>query len=315
MHSSAPIKDAALREGFELSGICPAAEPPHLAAYLRWLAEGKHGTMDYMARTRSLRASPGSLLPGVRSILAVGLNYYREVSPQAPRVARYALGRDYHKVMKSKLRRVARWAEETYPCLRARPCVDSAPILERDFANLAGIGWFGKNTCLINTRRGSWFFIGLLLLDQEFEPDGPAEGGCGTCTKCLDACPTGALQFDSDRGIGVLDSTRCISYLTIEHKGPLEERQEELLSGWLFGCDVCQEVCPFNSPRPHQPLRSAEATEPDFAPRPGNAAPNLIALADISRDEFVRRYAGTAFMRAGAARIARTARALLRKGP
>ncbi|MBA3725777.1 MAG: 4Fe-4S dicluster domain-containing protein, partial [Armatimonadetes bacterium] len=189
--------------------------------------------------------------------------------------------------------------------------VDSAPILERDYANLAGLGWFGKNTCLIDSKRGSWFFIGLLLLDKEFEPDASAVGSCGTCRLCIDACPTGALVLGHGRPVAVLDSSRCISYLTIEHKGLFSQEESDMLHGWLFGCDVCQEVCPFNQPRGNQPMRARPTAEPDFEARPMNETPDLAGLADISAEKFAEAYAGTAFMRAGAARMRRNAQAFV----
>ena len=307
---SRPIKEAALREGFELAGVCPAAAPPHFDAYLRWLADKNHARMNYMSRSRELRSHPEKLLPGAKSILAVGLNYFQNTEKTPPRVARYALGRDYHKVLRAKLKRIAKWAETNYPGIQARPCVDSAPILERDFAQLAGLGWFGKNTCLINTKRGSWFFIGLLLLTEEFESDSPADGGCGTCRLCIDACPTGALVLKNGSSVASLDSHRCISYLTIEHPGDFNDEQKRNLNGWLYGCDICQEVCPFNQPREHQPTRSSITAEPDFQPRNQNSHPDLHHLTQITDADFLTAYAGTAFMRGGPTRLRRNARAL-----
>ena len=246
--ASEPLKNQALLQGFDTAGVCDARPAPHLDFYREWLGRGMHGTMDYMSASEPLRSNPECLLPGVQSILAVTLNYNSgESSRSGPRVARYALGRDYHKVLRAKLKKIAAWAEAENPGLQARPCVDSAPIFERDYAWLAGLGWFGKNTMLIDTKRGSWFFIGLLLLSEHFEPDAPAIGSCGTCRTCIDACPTGALVIENGRPIATLDARRCISYQTIEHHGPLTENTH----GWLFGCDICQEVCPLQ-PRSRQ---------------------------------------------------------------
>jgi epoxyqueuosine reductase len=310
IHESGPLKEAAEREGFQLVGVCPASAPPHFGAYLEWLAAGNHAEMGYMESSVTARSHSNELLPGAKSILAVGLNYNSQPPPDAEaRVARYALGRDYHKVLKGKLKRIAKWAEDSYPGLKTRPCVDSAPVLERDYAQLAGLGWFGKNTCLINSKTGSWFFIGLLILDQEFTADSPAVGSCGSCRLCLDACPTGALTVRG--GVPTLESGKCISYLTIEHRGDFTEAQQQMLNGWVFGCDVCQEVCPFNQPRTTQPLRAAQTSEPDFSARPNNALPRLEELSSISDEEFHRRYAGTPLMRAGAKGLRRNARALL----
>ncbi len=218
--------------------------------------------MDWLANSRALRADVQALLPGAQSVVAVSLDYNRP-NPRVegrPRIARYALGRDYHKVMRAKLRRLAARIEaEGFAC---RPCVDSAPVFERDYARLAGLGWFGKNTMLIDSRRGSWFFLGLILTNAFWEPDKAAEGGCGTCSRCVDACPTGAIVFTDGRWS--IDARSCISYLTIEHKGPIESTLAGRMGEWTFGCDICQEVCPFNAERATQPLRAAHATEPDL---------------------------------------------------
>jgi len=304
---SEPLKDAALAEGFDTAGVCDAGPPLHLDVYIDWVERGLHAGMGYMKSSRSFRADPNLLLEGVRSILAVSLNYNQEVDEAIPRVARYALGRDYHKVLRSKLKRVAKKAESLHPGLRARPCVDSAPILERDFAHQAGIGWFGKNTMLIDSKRGSWFFIGLLLLSEEFEADRPTNGGCGTCRACIDACPTGALVLESGRPAAVMHSERCISYRTIEHHGELPGETH----GWLFGCDICQDVCPFNQPRTSGPLRARATAERDFRPRDANRAPDLARISLLDRGSFVEMYGGTAFMRAGVERLKRNAAAIV----
>jgi epoxyqueuosine reductase len=304
---SEPLKEAALAEGFDSAGVCDARAPSHLDAYLDWIDRGLHAGMGYMKSSRPLRSGPNGLLNGVRSILAVSLNYNQEVDESQPRVARYALGRDYHKVLRGKLKRIAKTAESLHPSLLARPCVDSAPILERDFAQQAGIGWFGKNTMLIDSKRGSWFFIGLLLLSELFEADEPAKGGCGTCHACIDACPTGALVMEPGRPVAVIHSERCISYRTIEHRGELPGDTH----GWLFGCDVCQEVCPFNEPRAAAPMRASLSAERDFRPKDANRSPDLAAISLLDRESFVEMYGGTAFMRAGLDRLKRNAEAIL----
>nr|MDQ2986029.1 tRNA epoxyqueuosine(34) reductase QueG [Armatimonadota bacterium] len=309
--SSQALKDVAVAEGFDAAGVCDAGPPQHLDAYLDWVNRGLHAGMGYMKTSVPLRSQPSSLLRGTKSVLAVSLNYNRNVDRSVPRIARYALGRDYHKVLRGKLRKIMAWAEKEYPGLRARPCVDSAPVLERDFAYQAGIGWFGKNTMLIDTRRGSWFFIGLLLLSERFEPDVPANGGCGTCHACIDACPTGALVMEPGRPVAVMHSERCISYRTIEHRGDLAGNTH----GWLFGCDICQEVCPFNMPRTSSPMRGMESNEQDFLPRTANLKPNLHEILEMDRDAFSRTYSGTPFMRAGLERTKRNARAILQPLP
>lgn len=309
---SGPLKRAALDVGFDIAGICPAVEPPHFHEYLEWLSRGMHAGMGWMARSRELRSSPVKLMEGCKSILAVGLNYAQDSSLMGDdmKVSKYAWGRDYHKVVRSKLRRVVRWLGVEHPDVRSRICVDSAPILERDYAWLAGLGWFGKNSCLINTERGSWFFIGLLLMDAEFEVDEPASGGCGTCRACIDACPTGALVLRESSPVAFVDSNRCISYLTIEHRGEFSEEQAKMLNGWVFGCDICQDVCPFNRPRRHHLLRAKRTEEPDFKPRTQNVIPDREVLSRGDEIEFRRLYSGSALMRAGAKRMRRNVRAL-----
>lgn len=309
---SAPLKKAALDAGFDLAGICPAIEPPHFREYLKWLSHGMHAGMSWLARSRELRSSPTNLLEGCKSILAVGLNYAQDPSlaGAGPKVAKYAWGRDYHKVVRAKLRKTVRWLGSNNPEVHARICVDSAPILERDYAWLAGLGWFGKNSCLINTERGSWFFVGMLLMDAEFECDEPASGGCGTCRACIDACPTGALVVRDSSPVSFVDSNKCISYLTIEHKREFTDELEAMLNGWVFGCDVCQDVCPFNNPRPHHPLRAKKTEEPDFTPRKQNVSPDREFLSKSDDTEFRKLYSGSALMRAGARRMRRNTRAL-----
>lgn len=298
------LKTAALSLGFSAFGVCEATPAPHLDFFDRWLGRDRHAGMDWLANSRALRADPETLLPGVRSIVAVALDYGRP-NPRVegqPRIARYALGRDYHKVLRGKLKRLSSLFEQEGHTARA--CVDSAPIFERDYARLAGLGWFGKNTMLIDSRRGSWFFLGLLLTTAPLEPDPPAEGGCGTCTRCIDACPTGAIVFADGRwGI---DSRRCISYLTIEHEGPIPRELAERMDGWTFGCDVCQEVCPFNEERLSQPLRGSRATEPDFLRE--REWPSLAEIEEMTEAEWDELTRGSAIRRTGLEGLKRNAR-------
>lgn len=298
------LKSYALGLGFQSVGVASAVEAPHLREYEAWLDKGYAGTMSYLHDHLPLKRHPEELLPGCRSVIAVTLNYNQEPL-ENPRIARYALGRDYHKVIRAKLRKLARYLKEQHPEADFRPCVDSAPIFERDYARLAGLGFFGKNTMLIDPRRGSWFFIGLLLTTLELPTDGPFDGGCGTCTACIEACPTGALVFEEDRW--QLDSRRCISYLTIEHSGPLDQGLET--GGWVFGCDVCQDVCPFNQPRPTQPERAQATNEPDFRSREW---PHLQRLAQINAEEWDKLTEGTAVRRAGYDGLKRNAQMALK---
>jgi epoxyqueuosine reductase len=304
------VKALALAEGFDLAGVCRVQVPPHLEQYREWLAKGRHGEMEYLRSHLPLKEDPERLLPGARSIIAAALNYNQEQShvPGQPRIARYALGRDYHKVIRRMLVRLAKGLQTEHPEAQFRACVDSAPIMERDFAQLAGLGWFGKNTMLINSRRGSWFFIGLLLTTLDIEPDEPAVGGCGVCTRCIEACPTGAIVHEDGRW--QVDARRCVSYLTIEHRSQIPDDLEEGIGDWTFGCDVCQEVCPFNQPRPSQPERARETTISAF--REGRRWPDLVQLAQVEEAPWRELARGSAVSRAPASQIRRNATINLR---
>jgi epoxyqueuosine reductase len=235
----------------------------------------------------------------VRSVVMVGMNYANGVSascvapsppppfsPSQGKVARYARGHDYHQVLWRKLGQLLEWIQGETPSCRGRGVVDTAPLLERDVARRAGLGWFGKNTMLLNKRLGSYFFLGALLLDLELTADPPHEAShCGTCTACLDACPTQAFVEP-----GVLDSRRCISYLTIELRGPIPEELRAPMGDWLFGCDVCQEVCPWNHKAP-------PGMEPALQPRDDLTSINLAELLTLSEEQFRQRFRGTALMR------------------
>lgn len=302
---SAEVKKLARSLGFDHVGICSANPPETFHAYAEWVASGNHGTMAYLEKHLDLKSDPKKLLTSVNSIIAVGLNYYRPIASTEghPRIARYALGRDYHKVLRGKLNRLVKLVGSLSADAEFRACVDSAPILEREYAMRAGLGWFGKNTCLIDSRTGSWFVIGLLLTSLELEPDLPAGGGCGTCRLCIEACPTGAIVEAGERW--QVDSRRCISYLTIEHKGEIPASLHSSMGDWTFGCDVCQEVCPFNQQRPTQPQRAPETTELDF--RQDRAWPNLKELAVINMERFDSLTRGSAVRRAGLEGLRRNA--------
>ncbi len=301
------LKAKARELGFGLVGITDAAPPLSYEAYRQWVADGHHGTMSYMARSHELRADLNTLLPGVQSVVAVGAFYRQpeELPADHPKIARYALGRDYHKVLRGRLRTLDRWlhAEEG----QGRICVDSAPVLEREYAHRAGLGWYGKNTMLINTYAGSWFVIGLLLSTRQLAPDAPAQGGCGTCRACIDACPTGAIVHQNGRW--QVDARDCISYLTIEHRGEIESDREAKLDDWVFGCDVCQEVCPFNTVRPSQPGRAPVLTMEDFRAR---TWPPVEELAHLTPEAWDTLTAGSPVRRAGYDGLRRHARRVLR---
>lgn len=292
--------------GFDLVGIAPAAPSEHLPFYREWLDAGRHGEMGYLARPDAVarRADLRATLPDVRSVIVVGLNYFPG-DDEAPErdsgrgvVARYARGRDYHRVLKGKLLRLAERVEaHASGSVRARAYVDTGPVLERDLARRAGLGWFGRSTMLVHPRRGSWFFLGVLLLDLELGPDEPFEADhCGSCARCVEACPTGALRGRDEHGAPVIDAPRCISYLTIEQRGPIPLELRPALGNRIFGCDICQEVCPFNGPKFVRP-----ASDPDLAPRPEMSAPRLVELIGMDDEAWDRFSRGSAVRRAGRA--------------
>jgi epoxyqueuosine reductase len=285
----ARLKEQARRLGFELVGIAPAGPADGFASLREWLDRGYAGEMAYLHRHREARRHPSSVLREVRSVVMVGMNYLPPEPAEpahAAKVARYARGADYHGVLRRRLDGLLDWVRSEVPACRGRGVVDTAPLLERDFARRAGLGWIGKNTMLLNRRLGSYFFLGALLLDLELRPDAPhTSSHCGTCTACLDACPTGAFPEP-----GRLDARRCISYLTIELRGPIAEELRPGVGDWLFGCDVCQEVCPWNRKAP-------PATEPALAPRPDLVAVDPAELLTMSEEEFRWRFRGTALTR------------------
>jgi epoxyqueuosine reductase len=305
MHSlEQRLKEQAKAVGFDLAGIAPATPADGFARLQDWLAHGYAGDMDYMQQHGHARGHPSSILPDVRSVLMVALNYnpargLADTNAKA-RIARYALGTDYHDVLRDKLKQLLAWLQEQAPDCRGRAVVDTAPLLERDYARRAGLGWFGKNTMLLHPKLGSYFFLGALLLDIELHPDGGFNTShCGTCTACLDACPTEAFV-----GPGVLDSRRCISYLTIELRGPIDPALRPGMGDWLFGCDICQEVCPWNRKAP-------AAADPAFVPRTELVAIDPAELLSLTEDEFRRRFKNTALWRTKRSGLLRNAAVVL----
>ncbi len=288
------VKARALELGFDRVALGPAGPPPHAAAFERWLDAGSAGTMDYLAETRAERLDPARLLPGCRSVIAVALNYTRGDEPEWRGVARYARGADYHDTMRPRLHALRDYVSAAAGA-QSRASLDTSAVLERDLAAAAGLGWIGKNTNLITPGLGSYYFIGLVLTTAELPADDAQPDRCGTCTACLDACPTSA--FD---GPYALDARRCIAYLTIEHRGPIAEEFHAPIGEWLFGCDVCQEVCPWNR---HAPV--ARETAPATPPPPPEA---LVAMTD---DEFRERFRGSPLKRARREGLARNAAIVL----
>jgi epoxyqueuosine reductase len=243
------VKRAARELGFDLVGIARAGEVEEAELLDEWLDRGRHGTMRWMERWRDKRVDPRLLVEGCRSVVCVGLVYYRPdrdaPQPRGTKVARYAWGEDYHRVLKDKLHALLARGRKLDPAFEGRAFTDSGPVMERWWAERAGLGWRGKNTLLLNKRLGSFLFLGELLVRSELEPDAAGVDHCGSCTRCIDACPTGALVAPRE-----LDARRCISYRTIEHRGELAPDEEESVGEWLFGCDVCQDVCPWNRDPP-----------------------------------------------------------------
>jgi epoxyqueuosine reductase len=279
------LKQQAHALGFQLAGIAPATAADGFEQLRAWLDQSFAGEMSYMERHADARRHPASILPEVRSVLMVGMNY-NPSTKAGEAIARYALGTDYHDVLRARLNQLVAWVQQEVPGCRGRGVVDTAPLLERDFARRAGLGWFGKNTMLLNKRLGSFFFLGALLLDLDLQPDPPHEAShCGTCTACLDACPTQSFV-----GPYQLDARRCISYLTIELKGPVPPNLREDVGDWLFGCDVCQEVCPWNRKAP-------PGAEPALQPRDDLVAVDPVELLGLSEVEFRHRFRTTALMR------------------
>ncbi len=282
--------------GFQQVGIADTDLGDAEARLLDWLGRGWHGEMDYMAAHGTRRSHPAELVTGTVRVISVRLDYFpAQAAPadtvlqqaNAGYVARYALGRDYHKVLRSRLQKLAERIETTVGHFHYRVFTDSAPVLEKPLAQKAGLGWIGKHTNLLNREAGSWFFLGELYTDLPLPVDVPAADHCGTCHACLDVCPTRAIVAPYQ-----LDARRCISYLTIELKGPIPVELRPLMGNRIFGCDDCQLVCPWN--------RFAQFTsEPDFAPRHRLDAPELIGLFGWSEEEFLKRTEGSAIRRAG----------------
>ncbi|NIN70789.1 MAG: tRNA epoxyqueuosine(34) reductase QueG [Gemmatimonadetes bacterium] len=292
---TAAIKARARQLGFELVGIAPAERPEHGDFYLEWLERHYHGEMGYLARDDAVarRLNPAEALPGARSLIVVAMNYAdRENGPPDDLglsvIARYARGIDYHTVFEEKLEQLAGAIRELAGNTADTRCyVDYGPVLERDHAQRAGIGWIGKNTCLIHPDIGSYIFVGEVLTTAELQTDDPfLPDHCGTCDRCIWACPTGAIE-----GPRVLDARLCISYLTIELRGPIPIALRPAIGNRVFGCDICQEVCPWNKEAP-------QTNEPGFRPRDDIGGAELVQLMGLSEKEFAARFTDTPLARA-----------------
>ena len=307
LHSE-EIKARSREIGFDKVGIVPATALTEEGQRLReWLDRGFHGQMGYLARDPEQRTDPRLLMPSTRSVVCVALNYYRPEahvdSPEIGKISRYAWGDDYHEVLRDKLKLLLAWVVERAPGVEGKICVDTSPMMDKAWAVRAGLGWIGKHTNLITKELGSWVFLGELLLSIELEyDDRPEPDHCGKCTACLEACPTQALIAPYQ-----LDATRCISYGTIESRDPeLAEPIKSGLEQWIFGCDICQDVCPWSR-------FSHETAEPRFEPRPGLVAPELPELLELTPEQFSTRFRKSAIKRAKLAGLQRNARAVLNR--
>ena len=281
--------------GFELVGITPAVHSETIARYRQWIENGYAGKMHYLEKHLSLKTDARQLLAEAKSVISLAMNYYTLDPPKAfaqdpgrGQISRYAWGDDYHELIRERLLELVTFIKQIAESeLKTRVCVDTAPIIEREYAQKAGIGWIGKNTNLIHWRSGSWYFLAEVLINIALESDtSDLRGSCGTCTRCIEACPTDAFVEPN-----LLDSRRCISYLTIELKESIPKALRSEMGNLIFGCDICQEVCPWNS-------KATSTTEPAFQPRDGNLAPKLLSLIGMTQQEFSRRFKGSPIKRA-----------------
>ena len=302
------LAQAAGFQRFGISGVELADDELHLRD---WLAQGLHGSMDWMARHGDKRSRPAELVPDTLRVISVGLDYGRDADAawdnlrdgERAYVARYALGRDYHKLMRNRLQTLANEVAQEIGPFGHRVFVDSAPVLERALARNAGLGWIGKHTCLIDSDGGSWFFLGELFVDLPLPIDPPASAHCGTCTRCIEVCPTRAIVAPYR-----LDARRCISYLTIEHEGSIDAELRPLIGNRIFGCDDCQLVCPWNK-------FARRTDEPDFRTRNNLDRATLAELFAWDEDEFLRRTEGSAIRRSGHERWLRNIAVALGNAP
>ena len=287
--------------GFYSLGVSRAGVSPHADRFMNWIDNGMHAGMEWMKKNTERRLDPTLTLEGAQSIVMVCLPYsdQPELNDSAPRIARYARGRDYHKVMAPLLKKLSHYISDSGKW-KTWYCVDSSPILERDWAEISGLGWIGKNGLLIDREIGSWFFLGGIVTDRTYPTTTPVTDHCGSCTRCIDACPTSAIVKPRS-----IDARKCISYWTIEHRGELPK--EASLHGWLFGCDICQEVCPWNS----RPARISPEIHEDLKPR--SAPESAEKILDLSHEQYLEFFAGTPVTRTGLQGLQRNAQQLIRE--
>jgi epoxyqueuosine reductase len=299
--SAAAIKAKAREIGFDACGIAPAADLPELRFLPEWLSRGYAGSMSYLERSATRRSDVRRVVPSARTVI-VTATLYNTNRPYAlecrdssrARISRYAWGDDYHEVIGARLDALLEWMRrESDQAFEARPYVDTGPVQERAYARHAGVGWIGKNTCVINPELGSWIFLGEIICSLDLECDAPSLDQCGSCTLCLEACPTQAFVAP-----GELDATRCISYLTIEHRGEIPAELRESVGEHVYGCDICQEVCPWNQMAPM-------SADPAWQPRPVWDQPALVDLLHLTDAELQQSLLGSSMMRAGPAGLRR----------
>jgi epoxyqueuosine reductase len=308
---AAQVKDWGRELGFQKTGIAGVALPEDERRLLDWLEAGRHGRMDYMSRHGAMRARPPELVPGTLRVITARMDYWPQAAdpaavladPALAYVSRYALGRDYHKVMRSRLQRLAGRIQEQAGDFGFRVFADSAPVMEVELAARSGLGWRGKHTLLLDRAAGSWFFLGEIYTDLPLPADAAAPEHCGTCRRCIDVCPTGAIVAPYQ-----LDARRCISYLTIEHDGPIPPELRPLIGNRIYGCDDCQLFCPWNRDAP-------VSTEPDFRPRNGLDCASLLELFAWSEEEFEHRLLGSPIRRIGHVRWLRNLAICLGNAP
>jgi epoxyqueuosine reductase len=305
-----PIEEELKRQaralGFAHAGFARAEALPLERSRLKaWLAKGYQAGMKWMERDPDKRSDPRLVLEGARSVVVVAMNYYTPhvhgAGPEAGKISRYAWGDDYHTILGRKLEALSDWLEERVPGSTCLAYADTGPILEKPWAERSGLGWIGKNGNLITRDEGSWVFLGVMLTTVELAPDAPETDHCGRCTRCIEACPTDAIVEPR-----VIDSNRCLSYLTIEHRGEIAGPVEDRFEGWIYGCDICQDVCPWN-------LKFARpADEPGFQPREGSVSPPLASWAEMTAGEFASRFAGSPIRRTKHAGLMRNIGIVLR---
>ena len=298
------IKGKARGLGFAKVGIARADALTEEGRRLQeWLSRSFHGTMSWMERNVEKRTDPRNIVPGAKSVISVAMNYYSDVQhsddQRVGKISRYAWGDDYHIVLTSRIQSLLDFIKSLQPQVHAKLYVDTGPVMDKAWAVRAGIGWLGKHTNVITKEFGSWVFLGEIILDLELEYDQPIEDFCGTCRACIDACPTGAIVDEY-----VLDSNTCISYLTIEHRGEIPNELKPDFENWVYGCDICQDVCPWNR-------FQQQTEEPAFLPREENIAPRLADLERISNEEFSRRFRKSPIKRTKREGLVRNARAVL----